>query len=67
MAATLAELKSEIVQIKAGVLAQKAQIADLIAQLAAGSAITQQDLEDLDASLDDIITVQGGVVIDPNG
>jgi len=73
MAATLQEIKDEIAQIRAGIgtanTANAAVVADLKDQIqklkdqiAAGTAITQQDLNDIDTGLDDIIAVQGGTV-----
>lgn len=64
--ATLQEVQGELVSIKAGVdtsnalaAQQVAMIADLKAQLAAGSPVTQADLDDLDAKADAILAAQG--------
>ena len=69
--ATLAEIKAEIVQIRAGIDTANAANATVVAdlktqiqalkdQIAAGTAVTQQDLNEIDTGLDDIIAVQGG-------
>jgi len=60
--ATLQEVKDELTAIKAGVDAVKvtaqeqiALIADLKAQIAAGSPVTQEQLDGLDTQADEIL------------
>jgi len=76
--ASVQELKDELVEVKDGVAALKAngiakvealqaEVADLKAQLAAGTAVTQADLDSLDAQIDDINATlnSDGAPVDP--
>lgn len=53
--ATLADLQGHLNDISTGVDVLKQQIADLKAQVAAGSPVTQADLDALDATAQGII------------
>ena len=48
-------IKTAVDTVKAETAAQKQQIADLLAQLAAGTPVSQEQLDDLDAKADSIL------------
>lgn len=54
--ADLNEIKTEIAAIKAGVIALKNALANLPP---AGGVITQEQLNEVDAALDDVLTTMG--------